>query len=670
MFAPHRKLKTMLAALLLAGAAGPALAGADARVFPVAGVYWNESNSAIDQRFLRAQDPGKWGQQVKAALDSAFTGRTGVLTRQTAGDTFAVSFHLTRMAAYTAKKADRNIELRTPVTGSIYFTNVVTGEILFTATSTNAAVALLAPQALEGTGKQAEEDKLYAASLSALIAQLSKQAGAEFQPRAVEATVNGSSNGLLLLSAGYRQGIQSGDSLEDERGNLIKVAYAGPDYAAAQVVLADDVHNGAVFHKFVVGKNDGRLRPRTAVITGALPAGFSAEYVTQLFSEELGAKAPLTMVQVNPGFSKLINSVLQNADLSNTVLAQRETPDLLIRLRVGEPILYETKTNLAFKTSRTVAAEAYAELIDASGRVLFAASGHDSQKTEVTNGLDLAPAARREIAIKNALLTLAQQMGTMAEAKPDSAKVVRTGADGIYVATPNLVYAPKAPGFVLRPTRFTVGGKVLTLSFPLYEAVAEQRSGNDTRLGNLLPVAKDKPPVAPGDVFEVLHLGTAPRTAATFSLCQDSENLGSVATPQFEQLVSVALAQSMPGQYYAGEVRKQADEVINVRNGFNSNLQWDIPPINTCVQPVQRVDVVTENCGETCQKSLTARYTLRVRSDNVVGTKLGLESKFRSSGYQSSSSAADVISLIQLDVADEARKLLSDLAAKLVLPTN
>jgi len=664
------KLKTALSALLLAGAAGSAMAAADARVFPVAGVFWNESNSAIDQRFLRAQDTSKLRQQVEAALDAAFAGRTGPLNKQTAGDTFAVSFHLTRMASYTAQKADRNIELRTPVTGSIYFTNVVTGEILFTATSTNAAVALLAPEALQGADRQVEEDKLYATSLSALIAQLSRQAGTDFQPRAVEATVQGNSNGLLLLSAGYRVGIQSGDSLEDEHGNLIKVAYAGPDYAAAQVVLADDVRNGAVFHKFVVGKIDGRLRPRATVVTGALPAGFSAEYLTQLFSEELGAKAPLTMVQVNPGFSSLINSVLQKADLSNTIAAQRDTPDLLIRLRVGEPILYEAKTNLAFKTTRMVAAEAYAELIDTSGRVLFAASGRDNQKTEVTNGLDLAPAARREIAIKNALLTLAQQMGTLAEGKPDTAKVVRAGADGVYVATPNLVYAPKAPGYVLRPTRFTVGGKPVTLPFPLYEAVAEQRAGGDTRLGNLLPLAKDKPAITPGDLFEVLHLGTAPRTAATFGLCQDSENLGSVATPQFEQLVSVALAQSMPGQYYAGEVRQQADEVINVRNGFNHNLQWDIPPVNTCVQPVQRVEVVNEECGETCQKSMNARYTLRVRSDNVVGAKLGLESKFRSSGYQPSSGVADVMKLIQLDVADEARKLLSGLAAKLVLPTN
>lgn len=667
--ASRRLMRPALAALLLSSSTGAALA-ADARVFPVAGVFWTDDNSAIDQRYLKAQNTAAWAQQVKAALDTAFAGRTGVLTRQSAGDTFAVSFHLTRMAAYAAPKADRNIELRTPVTGSIYFTNVVTGEILFTATNTNAAVAVLAPQALAGAGRQAEEDKLYTASLAALIDTLAKQASDSFQPRAVEAKVNGQSNGLLLLSAGYQQGIQSGDNLEDANGNLIKVVYAGADYAAAQVVLADAVSDGATFHKFVVGKIDGRLRPRAAVVSSQLPAGYSAEYLTQLFAEELGAKAPLTMVQVNPGFSRLLNAVVQKADLSTSSTAQRDTPDLLVRLRIGEPVSYEIPTNLNFQTTRGVSAEAYAELIDTSGRVLFAATGRDSQKLNVTNGLDLAPAARRDIAIKNALLTLAQNMGKLAEARPDTAKVSRAGADGVFVATPAKVYASKAPGYVLRPTRFSVGGKAVTLPFPLYEAVAEQRAGAETRLGNLLPLTTQQPAIAVGDVFEVLQLGTPAKSAAAFSLCADAENLGSVATPQFDKLASVALAQAMPGQYYAAEVRQQADQAINVGNGFNSNLQWNIPEVHTCVQPVQRVDATAEECGETCQKAMTARYTLRVRTDNVVGAKLGLESRFRSSGYQKSSNAADVNTLIQLDVIDEAQKLLNGLATKLVLPTN
>ncbi|SFM50107.1 hypothetical protein SAMN02982985_04266 [Rugamonas rubra] len=659
----------LLAALALAGLAGQAAASADAMVFPVAGVFWNAGNTAIDQRFMQSQDIGQLKQQVKATLEAAFAGRIRALTKQSAANTFAVSFHLTRMAAYYAPKADGNYELMTPVTGSVYFTNVATGEILFTTTSTNAAAALLPAAVLTSGGKQAEEDKLYAKSLAALIAQLGKQAGADFQPKTIETTVTGQQNGLLLLSSGYRQGIQSGDSLDDDQSQNIKVVYAAADYAVARIGLADAIGTGARFHKFVVGKIDGRLRPRATVVMDQVPEGFSADYLTQLFSEELAAKAPLTMVQVNPSFAGLLRAVVQNADLSSSTTSQRDTPDLIVRLRVSDPIQHETNTNLGFQTKRGVQAKAYAELIDTSGRVLFAAAGHDAQTIDVVRGLDLAPQARREIAIKNALLALAQKMGEMAEGQPDTATVKRADADGVLVATPNQVYANKAPGYVLHPTQFNIGGKSRSVLFPVYEAVAGARNGADTALATLLPLGKGQPAVQAGDVFEALRLGTAPKSATAFTLCPDAESLGSVKTPDFENVSSVALARAMPGPYYAPEVRQIADATIHAGSGFSAAIKWDVPTVALCVQPVQRVDAGAEECGDTCQRAMTARYTLRQRKDGAVVAKQGLEGNFKSTGYQKSSRAGDVSKLILQDVLDEADKLMGTLATKIVLPT-
>jgi hypothetical protein len=88
-----------------------------------------------------------------------------------------------------------------------------------------------------------------------------------------------------------------------------------------------------------------------------------------------------------------------------------------------------------------------------------------------------------------------------------------------------------------------------------------------------------------------------------------------------------------------------------------------------CVQPVQRVDAGAEECGDTCQRAMTARYTLRQRKDGAVVAKQGLEGNFKSTGYQKSSRAADVGKLILQDVLDEADKLMGTLATKIVLPT-
>lgn len=653
---------------VLALSAPQAQAQAEAKVFPVHGVFWDSSEKlALDQRYLATLDMPRMSDQVKAALDAAFAGRTGELTQKTGGHTFAVSFHLTRMATYKAHKPDGNVELRTPVTGSIYFTNVLTGEILFTATATNAALALVSGRMDEGS-MRAEGDKLYGASLNALVAQLCKQASASFQPRAVEAKVTALHNGMFVLGGGYKQGIQSGDSLEDAQSNLVRVVYAGPDYSVAQAVLADGVQVGAGFRKYVVGKIDGRLRPRAAVVVDQAASGFSSEYVSQLFTEELGQQAPLTMVQVNRNFDGLLNAVAQQATLSSNSTARRDTPDLLVRLRVADPIVYEARTNLGFRTVRNFEANAYAELIDTTGRVLFISSGHERQKIEVNNGFDLDPLARREIVIKNVLLDLAKQMGALAEAAPDSATVARAGADGVFAATAGKSYAQQTNGYLLRPTEVRINGKATKLLLPLAEAYAGQGSATETRIAPGIPLGKEQRAAAPGDVFETLRMGTAPKSAAAFSLCQDAENLGSVATPDFERLTSMAVAKAMPGYYYAPEVQASADALVNQRNGFRDGIKWTIPTVQSCLQPVQRVDLAGEECGEQCQKAVTARYTIRVRDKGAVANRVGLESKFRTSGYEKSTSPAAVASLVQADLVDEAQKLLSGIAAKLIFP--
>jgi hypothetical protein len=658
--------------LLMALTSQSASASADAKVFPVQGLFWDETQTkAIDQRFMKSIDMPKMSLQIKESLEGAFAGRTGDLTQNTAANTFAVSLHLTRMAVYQARKADGNIEIRTPVTGSIYFTNVITGEILFTVTSTNAANALVPAKSLEGKGLDDVADRLYTSSLLALVGQLCKKANESFQPLKIEVSVTGIQNGLFLLSGGYKQGIQSGDNLEDDQSSIIRILYAGPDYSVAQVVLADEVKSGSTFHKFIVGKIDGRLRPRSTVVVDKVAEGFTPEYVAQLFSEELGDKAPLTMVQVNRNFSTLLKTVVQKASLTTSSTAQRDTPDLIIRLRVSDPIVFETKTNLAFKTVRGFEANAFVEIIDTTGRVLFTASGHDFQKIDVTNGLDLDPKARREIAVKNVLLTLAQEMAKLAEAKVDSASVVKAGSDGNFVATQGKVFAEKQSGYLLRSSNFNVAGKSQKVLFPLYEATAEKRIGNETRVAAILPLGKEKQGVAIGDIFEVIQMGITPKTAVAFGLCSDTESLGTVKTPDFESLVSVSVGKAMPGMYYVPEIQKTADNNINGLTGFREKIKWDIPSINSCLQPVQRVDITGDLCADQCQKLVTARYTIRVKTGEAIGAKVGLESKFKTTGYEKTTSEQAVSSLVQSDLVDEAQKLLSGIAGKLLLiPTN
>jgi hypothetical protein len=344
-------------------------------------------------------------------------------------------------------------------------------------------------------------------------------------------------------------------------------------------------------------------------------------------------------------------------------------PSLIIRLRVGDPLYYETTTNLTFQTVRRFEAHVYAEIIDTSGRVLYAASGHDSQKISVTNGLDLDPNARLEIAVKNALLSLAEDVGKLAEARQDSSPVRQANEQGVLVSTADKSLPAGMAGFVLRPTELVVAGKKVKFNVPIAESHVDRRVGTDTKLKGLWKINQTAPVTAAGDLWEVMQLGPTPRSPRSFGLCADSENLGSVATPEYEGIVSIATAKGMPGAYYAPEIKTAADKIISAQTGFRDGISWDMPELSSCIQPVQRVDVLGEKCDKdgTCQSQVSRRFTLRVRSADTVVLKEGSESKGITEGYGKTTKPADLSKLVQSDAVDEARKLLESIVQKLNL---
>ena len=644
--------------------------GTQFKVFPVPGIFWShDDGAAIDQNFLLSEDQEALRAQVKGALSEAFLGRTGELTKRTAAETFAASFHLTRMAIYSAPKADGNVELHAPITGSIYFTNVLTGDVVFTVTATNAAVEVVSAAEADSAGLKREATKLYRTSLAGLTDVLAKKASATFKPRRIETTVTAIDNGLLVLSGGYRAGFQLGDDLEDDSGGLISVVYSNADYGVARVKLADGVTPGAVFHKVVTGKVDGRLRPRATVLVDKAPEGFSIDYIAEEFSEELGDKAPLTVVQVNPMFASLLQTIVQKADLSSSTASEREIPELLVRLRVGEPIVFESRTNVPFKNIRGYETTAFADIVDTSGRILFTAVGRDLQKVEVTQGLDLAVQARKEISVKNALLALATNLGTLAEGMRDSQTVAHSDSSGIILSSGGRVYPPQQLGLFLRASEIKTGGKTQRLLVPIFDGRTVESANLETHVTALLPLGSSRRDPAAGDRFEVLQLGRAPKSNISFSLCPVSESLGSIRVQDFEDLANSAVGHAMPGTYYMPGIDRLAEDRISEKNGFIRDLKVGSlnPPL--CLEAVQRIDASGEECGTLCQRQVAVRVTLRVKSADATINKFGFEESFKSTGYDKSTNESSIANVIQVDLQEETQKLLEAVAAQVTLTT-
>lgn len=649
------------------------LGAQEAKVFPVRGFFYDASaDSKLDPLFrqhIQTQSAAELSAQIHGALSQAFGARVGRLNQSTAGNTFAVSFHVTRANSFVVDKGNGNSDVLATVTGSIYFTNVISGEILTTLSRTVISRGVAANSADLG----AERRQLFHQALDTLVKDLMQEAPKQFQPVVIEARLTDRSGELLVLDAGYRQGLAAGDSVEDSADNLIQVVYAAENYAVAKPVLASNLNLGTVFQKFSAYAASGQDRPRVAVMVEKLPEGYAKDYIARLFSELLGDAAPLSVVQINTGFTQLLQTVREQdgVELSTSQSTGRRPPSLIVRLRIPDTIYFEAGTNLNFEKVRRYETRAFADVIDNSGRIIFSTVGTDVISDKIVRGIGPGFEERREVSIKNALTDLSKKLVQIGELKRDRADIVATQGSSYQVNSHGRVYGERQPGVILRKAMARVGNDTKDVLLPTVEASVDVFTGQSlTTLKQGLPIDAGHDKVAVGDLFEVQRLGTPVRSAATLAVCGPSEKLGNTRTHALMEVSSLLLSQKMPGMLYATEAPSLTQGVIGPQSGFASSYPWNLPAVTYCIQPVERVNVGAEACTQQCERPIVSRYTLRVKRGDEILNRVTFESQFKSTGYYANSTAPqDINRLLDADVLDEALVVLEKAVDKISFPT-
>ena len=190
-------------------------AAGEARVFPIKAFFYDATEgSRLDPGFraqVDAETPAALASKIHQALNTAMKDKLGPLDSHTAGRTFTVSFHVTRATSFSVDKGNGNHDLVASVTAGLYFTNVLTGEILTTLSRSVVSRAVVPNNSNMGE----EKGKLFGQALETLIGDLVTEAARNFSPTVVDAKITDRTGNLLVLNAGYSKGIQTGDSLSD-----------------------------------------------------------------------------------------------------------------------------------------------------------------------------------------------------------------------------------------------------------------------------------------------------------------------------------------------------------------------------------------------------------------------------------------------------------------------
>ncbi len=642
---------------------------ANIKLYPVAAVFsvgGTRAPSRIDNDFTAALPSAQTGNEFAKSIRLAFPDTVAAITDENKRRTFTVSLQVARASKYLIDKKDGTLDVYLPITASIYFTNLMTGEVLFTATRTHITQGTFIRKDIE-TGSP-KIQALYRSSFNELYGELIKEAREKFQPHTIHASVRGEWKGLAILDSGSQSGIRRGDSLQDASGVELQVISAGPTYAIASKQLGE-FKPGTAFAKVTNQTLAEINRPRVLPLIERTPADLPAETILQLFSDALGSKAPISLIPVNPTFAQVLQTASANSSISQQVIYKRELPGFFLRLKVSDPVEYEIPTNLAYKTRRVYEAMALADLVDREGRVLFSGYGINRIEDEVVSGIAFNPAARREVVIKNALLDLANRFAR--EMKFENAQLPVISA----ITSEREFGLQDTHGMLTKGSNWRVYRSIGNIpgisgpvSVPTWEIRVAEVSGEKARAVLDMPIVEGAPEPAMGDVVFLDGVaGSQLITQKHFGLCPE-QKLGAIEIPYYGDLAANVFAASVHVPYFSPGLAQKVNELVSSGSGFRANAAFKESGIDYCVEPVYRIDSVGSKCEDSfCRETAMVRLTYRIRTGGIatgeIKARHGLEMRVTSAGISKTASDEVRMNALKSDVIVEIIKMNSQIGA-------
>ena len=621
-------------------------------------VFIDPARGATSDEAARLLSTPEAGGYFKERFKAAYGGGVDQITDATSRRTFVVSMQIPRVSEYVVPKVNGTVERQLAMTGSLYFTNIATGEVLFTYTAT----AYLSKAYTHGAGQpEAAEralrfDELY----HGLVTDLLAKSSAAFKPFEITATAQARFGPLVVLDRGARGGLAVGDALTDPAGDEVKVVFVDADYALAEVQMGRAPQLGAAWSKFSNKTGDVRKAP-VIVQVAQNGSGFADDTIQQMFADAAGEKSALSVVPVNYQYAQVVNAVRQQTDISREKTATRRLPRYFLRVTVAPPVTYETPTNLAYKTVRVARARVSGELIDQDGRVQFASFGEDTIRDEVTAGMGYDPRARAEVAVKNAIIDLSRKMGQ--QLRLGQAYLPVTSAQGAMATVADVAGVLRVGSgvMVLRDLGETPGVKGPVYG-PTWSASVAEAGTADAKLKLDLPVFSGAPGARVGDRVRVDSLRPASgRNAARIRPCGTSESLGSRKLPGFDAMAVNQLASGSGYETDMGEFVETVSGALRATGEFETEETVPAAAPAVCVEPVNRIDLGTEHCDEkgVCVSDINLRVTYRIKRDGQIVGREGLETVVHSSAYLKTLAADEKDALIDADVAAATASLLA-----------
>lgn len=611
------QVKSVFKQLSLAMAVAVSLhAQANIQIFPVQGVFGLEQpcrqsadlieangssiscdfSKAIAQSAVRDQVSKTFVTQLQQSLPNQIVSE---ISQQNKHRTYVASLEVLRASEYVVHKQS-TAEIFLPVTLSLKLTNVLSGEVIYSDSATlSEPIQVLAADVDASATRQVVQQK-FQSSLITLSQQLARDLQQNFKVSEIDTKVIDRWKSYIVLDKGFKQGIAKDDELSSAQGDLIRVVHADSDYAVALPVLMSG--SPSQFSKVSTNTRQAMNKPKALLVDVLTYQGESKDLIEQIFSDAVGEDASFTLTPVNKRFSHLVQSIAEQTGLSNQeAIHQRELPEFFIRISVIPVIGYQKKIG-AMTEQQVVHSEVFAEMLDQSGRVIYSAHATDEISDTISTGMGFSMEARKEIALKNALLKLGQQFRQGVQFTRSDLQVTSGGSEQITItdAGERLTTGMKVHVY----NREKAAGRNVLI--PTWEATVIERQGNKVKAQLNMPVSTDERlSVRAGDSILVDSHAPVGDSKQARVLCESlhTEQVGDIPFYGFGPLIYHAFISQSKRPFYAtgsgfkGQT-KLADSIVKMTEnaGFKQDVQLKLyVPKEECLQPAFRIQVQNDS---------------------------------------------------------------------------
>ncbi len=597
------------------------------------------TGAVIDCDFMDAMQQAGFLNQIQQAFiakikqdfPSAYTDQVNAANK---GRTFILSLEVVRASRYVVKK-ESTAEVFLPVTVALKLTNILTGEVIYAQNLTQIKPIKLLVSDLQASTTQAQVMVEYRTLFKALMSGLLVQLKSELNLAQIEVPVVTQWKSYLILAKGTEQNIGVGDELSASDGSLIRVVSASSQQSVAIPILMDASAKPRLFVKNVRSTSKAVNKPKVLIADILSRPEQSKDLIETVFASALGDQAAFSLTPVNRRYGQLAAALSQETQLAQREdTQQRSLPDLFIRLVVLPNVSYSQSIG-SMTEIQVLQTRVMGELIDSSGRVLFAAIGVDKKEDKVSTGMGFTLQDRQEVSLKNALLDLAGQFVKNVQFEKISLGVRQIQGNQAVIADPDQRLSRGMSVKLYRPYKSGQANTVI----PIWDAQVVKKDAGLAYLDLVLPVldvGKDTLQPEAGDVVLLNAVGTAAPLDTALGFCTNTAAaaLGPVVFDAAKTLAYFSLATQATRPLYAtaGSTEGQqplaaAVQALTENAGFRSTLQpkFVIPPTN-CIQPVYLVKQQSEACTTPKQCNFEYQVVAGVRpigADGKPGNPVG-----------------------------------------------